>query len=413
MRQLLIGFVIFFVLVSSINCGSTNSIPQEQVSGNTHNLYPVRNDAAEKDKNKQDLITNGGSISNVVYKGDLDWAQIEHVLHSSSVGRVITIGEEYPYSVPVSFVYFEGKICIHSSQRGTKIENIKKNDAVCFAVDRYNEREGWVSINLFGRANIVNDPAKRGELMAKFDEAYNSPADKVESSVASVVKSQPLNIPVAMIEIIPEKITNRVLSAPSSWLTKFPYIDGKIPGDAGIVSGAHGGSTKEMPQETVKWTLSSCAMGRLNTFGAKHPDSTPVNYSYFDGKVYIHSRNYGAKVDNLKQGRKVTFSVDRFNKERWLSVNIFGSARLISDPSEMAILMEKYTTVFNAEAEDIDEAVKEVKEPDAGMKASVERMAKRMVLIEITPEQITGRTNNVKLNQAKLPYTLQDDLLLK
>ncbi|MEW6027402.1 MAG: pyridoxamine 5'-phosphate oxidase family protein [Planctomycetota bacterium] len=389
MKQLLIALVICFVSVSGINCGTApaQTQPKEPGSG--------------------------------IYKGDLKWAQIEHILHSSSVGRVITLGEEYPYSVPVSFVYFEGKICIHSSQRGTKIENIKKNDAVCFAVDRYNEREGWASINIFGRANVVNDAAKRGELMAKFEAAYNALPDKVEPSVASVAETKPLNIPVAMIEIIPEKITNRVLSVPPSWLTKFPYIVGKIPGDKEIASGAHGGSAREMPQETIKWTLLSCAMGRLNTFGlqrrlapasGKYPDSTPVNYSYFDGKVYIHSRNYGAKIDNLKAGRKVTFSVDRFTDKRWLSVNVFGSARLISDPDEMAVLMGKYTAAFNNEPEDIDEAVEDVKEPDAGMKDSIGRMAKRMVLIEITPEEITGRTNNVKLNTAKLPYTLKDKL---
>ena len=384
-KRILIGVIAILALVTVVSCA-------------TEHREPVP-------------VPQPSQIAPDFYKGDLKWPEIEHILHSSSVGRIISIGQEYPYSVPVSFVYFEGKICIHSSQRGTKIENIKKNDKVCFVVDRYNEKEGWASINIFGQANIVNDPAKRGELMAKFDAAYNSPAGQVESSVAQA-KSQPLAIPVAMIEIIPEKITNRVLSVPSSWLAKFPYIiDGKIPGDQGMVSGAHGGSTKETPDEVTKWTLSSCAMGRLNTFTDGYPNSTPVNYSYFDGKVYIHSRNYGAKIDDLKQGRKVSFSVDRFNRERWLSVNVFGAARLISDPSEMAILMEKYTAVFNAEAEDIDEAVKDVKEPDAGMKASIERMAKRMVLIEITPEQITGRINNVKLNSSKLPYTLENELL--
>ena len=384
-KRILTGIIAFFTLVAIISCAGEHREP----------VSPP----AQADLN--------------FYTGDLKWPEIEYALHASSVGRIISIGEEYPYSVPVSFVYCEGKICIHSSRRGTKIENIKKSDKVCFVVDRYNEKEGWASINIFGKANIVNDPAKRGELMAKFDAAYNSPANQVESSVAQV-KSQPLDIPVAMIEIIPEKITNRVLSVPASWLTKFPYIiDGRIPGDAGMVSGAHGGSTKEMPDEVTNWTLVSCAMGRLNTFADGYPNSTPVNYSYFDGKVYVHSRNYGAKIDDLKQGRKVSFSVDRFNKERWLSVNVFGSARIISDPSEMALLMEKYTTAFNTDAENSDRAVQDVKEPDAGMKDSIERMAKRMVLIEITPDKITGRINNVKLNAAKLPYTFQDNLLLK
>ncbi|MBI5778119.1 MAG: pyridoxamine 5'-phosphate oxidase family protein [Planctomycetes bacterium] len=344
------------------------------------------------------------------YKGDLSWREIEYILHSSSVGRIISFGEQYPYSVPVSFVYFEGKVVIHSSPRGTKINNIKKNQSVCFAVDRYNEREGWASINIFGQASVVADPARKGELMAKFEAAYTASPDMVETAVAKM-QFKPVDVPVAMIEIAPDKIANRVLSVPRDWLLKFPYIAGQIPGENVLPTGAHGASTKPMPAELIDWTLYSCSAGRLDTLAAGYPDSTPVNYAYFDGKVYVHSRNYGSKVTNISKDQRVAFSVDRFNKERWLSVNVSGTARLITDPAEMALLMNKYTVAFNTtEIDKIPEAVKAVIAPEERINKSVGRMAEKMVLIEITPNQITGRMNNVKLNVVKLPYTLKDNL---
>lgn len=346
------------------------------------------------------------------YQGDLSWQNVEFILHSSSVGRIVTIGDEYPYSVPVSFAYFEGKVVVHSSAKGTKIGNIKKDQRVCFAVDRFNEREGWASINFFGKANIVSDAAKKGELMAKFGPAYDLPPGQVDSAV-SKASGKPMEMPIVMIEIIPDKITNRLLSVPKSWLIKFPYITGAIPGEPVLPTGAHGGSTKEMPKELIDWTLYSCSAGRLNTFAADYPNSTPVNYTYFDHKIYIHSRNHGAKFDNLKQNPKVSFSVDRFNQVRWLSVNIAGTARLINEPNEMALLMQKYTVAFNTtEIDKIPEAVDKVKSSEGMVADSMKRMSARMVLIEITPAEITGRMNNVKLNVAKLPYTLQDSLLI-
>jgi nitroimidazol reductase NimA-like FMN-containing flavoprotein (pyridoxamine 5'-phosphate oxidase superfamily) len=161
-----------------------------------------------------------------------------------------------------------------------------------------------------------------------------------------------------------------------------------------------------MPAELIDWTLYSCSIGRLDTLTAEYPDSTPVNYAYFDGKVYIHSRNSGAKVEDIRKNQNVAFAVDRFNQTRWLSVNIIGTARLIKDQATMDLLMSKYNAALNtAEPAKVAEAVQAVTVP-----GNVSEAADDMVVIEITPGQITGRMNNVKLNIPKLPYTLEDSL---
>lgn len=50
-------------------------------------------------------------------------------------GVLSCIGDEdYPYAVPVSFVYFNDKIYFHSSKSGHKIDAVTKNPKVCFTV---------------------------------------------------------------------------------------------------------------------------------------------------------------------------------------------------------------------------------------------------------------------------------------
>lgn len=42
--------------------------------------------------------------------------------------------EDYPYAVPISFVYLNNKIYFHSAKAGHKIDAIVKNPKVSFAV---------------------------------------------------------------------------------------------------------------------------------------------------------------------------------------------------------------------------------------------------------------------------------------
>ena len=159
-------------------------------------------------------------------------AQIDHILHSSSVGRIVTFGpvpmlsgEEYPYSVPVSFSYFEGKIALHGRAIGMKMDNIKNNPNVTFTVDRYNEKEGWVSINIFGEVEIIQDPVKKMETLMKYGTAYISPAAEIEPKVAEIKGPfQPMNMPLTLLVIHPKEITHRVSPVPAGMMTKQPYI---------------------------------------------------------------------------------------------------------------------------------------------------------------------------------------------
>ncbi|MFA5795407.1 MAG: pyridoxamine 5'-phosphate oxidase family protein [Candidatus Brocadiia bacterium] len=405
MRKALVALLVFFTAI--YGCTSSASGPVEPTK-------PVSVQPALKEFAKN-LITPS------YYKGELSWENVEFILHSSSNGRILTVDSEYPYSVPVSFGYCKERIYIHSTPSGRKITNIQNNQKVLFTVDRYKEDEGWVSINIFGQANIIHNAEDKAMAMARFRLAYMSAPDEIEQKASDIKVIPPdgamakmPEVPMIMVEIVPEKVTSRLLGIPKEWLPKMPYLadENMIPApvnnplseeDAKVFQGI-------LPADTVKWALYSCSAGRINVQGKDYPYSVPVNYAYFNGKLYLHSKNWGEKIEDMKNNPRISFSVDRFTKTKWVSVNIFGEAKLIEDSAQISLLMNKYMAAFNSsDYTKIEEITAQIKDPSSDPKSRemMNRAGPRMVLIEITPHRITSKSNNMPLNQAKLPYVLE------
>lgn len=65
-----------------------------------------------------------------------DALEIDRILCSATVGRLATNGlDGYPYVTPVNYVYHEGNIYFHSARTGEKLDNIARDEKVCFEVD--------------------------------------------------------------------------------------------------------------------------------------------------------------------------------------------------------------------------------------------------------------------------------------
>ncbi len=61
--------------------------------------------------------------------------EIETILRTSPNGTLALYGENgYPYSVPVNFVYLNGKIYFHGAAEGYKLDCMKKDPHVSFSV---------------------------------------------------------------------------------------------------------------------------------------------------------------------------------------------------------------------------------------------------------------------------------------
>ena len=86
------------------------------------------------------------------------------ILERNTSGVLALSGDEgYPYAVPMSYVYAEGKIYFHSAKNGHKIDAIQRNEKASFCVidqdqivpEKYTTL--FRSVIVFGRRRLVED----------------------------------------------------------------------------------------------------------------------------------------------------------------------------------------------------------------------------------------------------------------
>ncbi len=98
-----------------------------------------------------------------------DKAVIIELLNACHIGRLGTVAKDgYPMVKPLNFAYHEGKLYFHTAKEGEKIDDIKRDNRVCFEVDQpiaYVRAKNqpceaeylYQSIIIKGRANIIED----------------------------------------------------------------------------------------------------------------------------------------------------------------------------------------------------------------------------------------------------------------
>jgi len=81
--------------------------------------------------------------------GRLTDDQIDHVLNTQFIGRIGCSMKNKMYVVPVTYVFHEGHIYVHSKE-GLKIKMMRDNPEVCFQVDKIENMTNWRSVILWG-----------------------------------------------------------------------------------------------------------------------------------------------------------------------------------------------------------------------------------------------------------------------
>jgi nitroimidazol reductase NimA-like FMN-containing flavoprotein (pyridoxamine 5'-phosphate oxidase superfamily) len=113
-----------------------------------------------------------------------DKAILIGLLETCHVGRLGTVGKDgYPLVKPLNFCYNNGKIYFHSAREGEKIDDINRDNRICFEVDvpiALVKSKGipckaeylYRSLIVKGRAHIVDDPAERLAALRGLMEKY-------------------------------------------------------------------------------------------------------------------------------------------------------------------------------------------------------------------------------------------------
>ena len=141
-----------------------------------------------------------------------DEKAIDEFLKHAAIGHLTTIDPDgSPHTVPLSFVWHEGSILLHTGS-GAKIGHIAKNPQAAFAVTEYlglvtSEVTGdnnpcrdtnlGLSVLIRGQAREITEPARKLEVMnqiiAKYDpraarlgEAHGSPFRIIEIKMSSL-----------------------------------------------------------------------------------------------------------------------------------------------------------------------------------------------------------------------------------
>lgn len=81
--------------------------------------------------------------------GTLTEEQSEHVLRSGLIGRVGCSDGNDIYVVPVTYVYEDHFVYVHS-RVGMKVQIMRKNSRVCFEVDSIENMTNWRSVMIQG-----------------------------------------------------------------------------------------------------------------------------------------------------------------------------------------------------------------------------------------------------------------------
>ena len=106
------------------------------------------------------------------------------ILQKSTSGTLALLGDDgYPYAVPMSYVYNEGKLYFHSALTGHKIDAIRKCDKASFCVIEQDDVQPekyttfFRSVIVFGRIHIIEDEHGRLETARMLGNRYNPHQD--------------------------------------------------------------------------------------------------------------------------------------------------------------------------------------------------------------------------------------------
>lgn len=100
-------------------------------------------------------------------KQQLTPAESLEVLHNATVGVLALLGDEdYPYAVPLSYVYADSKLYFHGAKTGHKIDAIRKCPKASFCVIDQDEivPEAYTtyfrSVIAFGKVRILEEESE-------------------------------------------------------------------------------------------------------------------------------------------------------------------------------------------------------------------------------------------------------------
>lgn len=143
--------------------------------------------------------------------------------------------------------------------------------------------------------------------------------------------------------------------------------------------------------ETLIALLERSPVGRMAIVNLKgFPIIKPVNFLYWNKRIYIHSSTQGEKIESIRRGRSVCFEVD----EPIAYVATKGFACKASYYYRSVIIKGKASLVNQKEKKlKILERLMEKYQPEGGYGEILSEVLKKTAVIEISVHEMTGKEN--------------------
>lgn len=143
---------------------------------------------------------------------------------------------------------------------------------------------------------------------------------------------------------------------------------------------------QKMSFEECEATLSRGTSGVLALLGDDgYPYAVPLSYVYHQGKIFFHCAVQGHKIDAIRNCDKASFCVidqDKVVPEAYTtyfrSVIAFGRIRIMEDPAEKLMAIDRLAARYRPGCED-------------ARKAEIEGALHRMCMLELEIEHLSGK----------------------
>ena len=147
---------------------------------------------------------------------------------------------------------------------------------------------------------------------------------------------------------------------------------------------------QQLTEEECLRLLQEEKRGVLSVIGDDgYPYGMPLNHYYdpADGKIYFHSGKAGHKIDALQRCSKASYCIydSGFRKDgEWAlnirSVIVFGRVQTVTDPQKALEICRALSYRFTQD--------------DAYIQKEIEHFGAGVLVLALTPEQITGKLVN-------------------
>jgi nitroimidazol reductase NimA-like FMN-containing flavoprotein (pyridoxamine 5'-phosphate oxidase superfamily) len=167
----------------------------------------------------------------------------------------------------------------------------------------------------------------------------------------------------------------------------------------GVAETAHDGVIKMSEKmRRDERSMSACEMekllreapaGRLGTCVDSEPYVVPLNFIYYDGRIFFHCAQKGKKLDCIARNPRVCFEVDEFigvkdssepcsMSTHYRSVIVFGEARIIEATDRKAEILKELVRKYAKRSADVSIGNADLR---------------RVAVVEILVKAMTGKQN--------------------